>query len=100
MGCTHDNTGPGEHLAQAGSGVDGEGALEVVLGVEASVVVGTGLGSRAVCLRRSGSGLGSRHLDHGGGLGGGLRRSKQFEARHVSRGEGLKRRREESGLVV
>lgn len=37
--CTYHNAGAGEHLAETSSGVVRERALEVVLGVEARVVV-------------------------------------------------------------
>ena len=42
--CTYHNAGAGEHLAETSSGVVRERALEVVLGVEARVVVNIAAG--------------------------------------------------------
>ena len=85
---TYHNTGASEHLAETSSGVVREGALEVVLGVEARVVVNIAAGRIYVD-----GGRGCRdNRSVGGGdlLGldrlGLLNLTSEFETRHFAEG--------------
>ena len=74
---TYHDTGPGEHLAETRCRVQGQRALEVVLGVEASVVVDARV-DLCGSLER-----GSRCLNEGGRGRGRLRSRVKLESRHV-----------------
>ena len=87
--ATYHDTGPGEHLAQTSSGVQREWTLEVVLWVEAGVVVDTRLDWAINDLLADGSdGLAGGNVNDSGGLDG-LRRSEEFEAWHFVLEEGV-----------